>query len=504
MTNRDVETMVENDSPPWHIEDSTNLVIRNDINNSLKKKTFNHNDFEIDGANEGQLAAFNELKEIFIEFKKTRVPPKNIYSILGAAGSGKSWLISKIVEFLSKLGLRTRLTTPTHKALGVLKGMVNNIELGSGAVDTGTIHNFLNLKVDFGISDDTENDDHELNGKARLVLNTFNMCLDSTDVLFIDESSMVDDGLYNYTEAIIGDRAYIVIFVGDYFQLPPPGGGLSPIFYDNDKIKTIQLTETVRQKADSVIINKSNWLKYYIAEQKFPTNIMDLFAEDENEIKIFDSRKDPQEHNRFLEEYLKDDSNRIIGSYTNKMVDEYNTYVRNIVKNNPADRLIIGDILVTQSPYSRVDNIQTFNNGEEFEITGLQIKNEQFRGLNVYQGTYQKILEQTEIGKFVALHESSLDQYEELLLEYKNAATAERDRFKKKKHWREYFKMLNKFVQYKYIYASTIHKLQGSTYENTYFDSRDLLWFYKKNPDLVCRLVYVIITRPTKNLYILK
>jgi len=482
-----------------------NIISDNIISDNIyKRKSFNYNDFEIEGANNDQLKAFNELKNIFIDFKENGNAPKHIYSILGAAGSGKSWLISKMVEFLSKMGLKTRLTTPTHKTISVLKNMVSNIELGYGPVNTGTIYNFLNLKIDYGIDDNIENDDHQLNGVARLVVNTFNMCLDDTDVLFIDESSMIDNSLYNYIENIIGDRAQIIIFVGDYFQLTSPGGEMSPIYCNNTNIKTIQLTETVRQKAESVIINKSNWLKHYISTQQFPSNIMDLFMEDESEIKIFDTTKDQNEHNKFLETYFNDESNRIIGSYTNKMVDEYNTYVRNILKDNPKDKIIIGDILITQSPYSRVNGIQTFNNGEEFEVIDISIKEDGYKGLNIYNGKYKKCLDNTEVGKFVALHESSLDAYNDLLENSKLQATLENDRFKKKKYWREYFKLLNKFVQYKYIYASTIHKLQGSTYENTYFDSRDLLWFYKKNPDLVCRLVYVIITRPTKNLYILK
>jgi hypothetical protein len=74
----------------------------------------------------------------------------------------------------------------------------------------------------------------------------------------------------------------------------------------------------------------------------------------------------------------------------------------------------------------------------------------------------------------------------------------------KRKAWQDYFKLKGRYANVKYSFASTIHKLQGSTYNDMYFDMRDLEYFYSKDKDNVLRLIYVAITRASNCLYILK
>jgi len=62
----------------------------------------------------------------------------------------------------------------------------------------------------------------------------------------------------------------------------------------------------------------------------------------------------------------------------------------------------------------------------------------------------------------------------------------------KKKEWRNYYKFKEMYLDYRYHYASTLHKLQGSTYRDVHLDLQGLGMV---DFDTVKRLVYVGLTR---------
>lgn len=69
--------------------------------------------------------------------------------------------------------------------------------------------------------------------------------------------------------------------------------------------------------------------------------------------------------------------------------------------------------------------------------------------------------------------------------------------------WYKYFKLRDTFSDIQYVFASTIHKLQGSTYETAYIDLSSLIDNRNISKDLLFRLVYVAITRAKKCVKIL-
>ena len=60
----------------------------------------------------------------------------------------------------------------------------------------------------------------------------------------------------------------------------------------------------------------------------------------------------------------------------------------------------------------------------------------------------------------------------------------------------------------KFNYASTIHKLQGSTYETVFIDIRKMMNLYKysdkASPEFLYRLLYVAVTRASRDIVILR
>ena len=453
----------------------------------------------LDNGTNCQKIIYDELETVFAQVAIGHLPQIKVFSILGAAGVGKSWLTSQIVKMAVANRLRCFLSTPTHKAVRVLKEMIDDAGLGhSYRVDTGTIHSFLNLKVEHVFEDETNLNPE----KPKLIKNTHipPEGLKTCDILFLDEASMVDYSLYEMVMSELDQRFKILIFIGDYFQLPPVGGNLSPIFFEGERNKVFNLVETVRQKADSYIINRAGWLKHFISTQQFPNDILELFVT-QGEIEVFDSAV-PGEHQRFIDTYFNDkDHTKIIGTYTNKLVDDFNTAIRNIELNNPTEGVVEGERLVCQSPYEGADGNILFTSNQEFTVSDVSVKD---GGKLIYK--YYRITSE-DGDKANILHEDSKEQYRadlESFLQLAKAMQNNPDRKARSRAWSKYFGLMTKFMNVKSAYASTIHKLQGSTYENTYLDLRTVPQFYKRNPDLMCRLLYVGITRPSGNLYILK
>ena len=451
---------------------------------------------ELENGTNCQKIVYAEMIEVFKKISHYHVPPTKVYTIAGAAGVGKSWLTSMLVKKAIDLKVRCFLSTPTHKAVGVLREMLVDLKLEDNPkVNTGTIHNFLNLKLEHDFEDETN-----LNPTTpKLIKNIHNQCLITCDVLFVDEASMIDQNIYQIIREELGDRFKIVIFIGDYYQLPPVGSSISPIFTEHGDNKVMFLTETVRQKAGSYIINRTLWLKYYIDTQIFPPNILDLF-ETFGEVEVFDSR-DPVRHNEFVSLYFSDKENtKVVGTYTNDLVDMYNKYIRDTELNFPTDLVVEGERLIVQSPYENSNGDIVFTSNQEIEVDSIRIIDNTTSKYKLYRITT------TDGENASILHEDSFEAYsaevESLLQTAKAINTA--DKKNRGRAWSKYFDLMTRFLKVKSAYSSTIHKLQGSTYDNTYLDLRTIPKFYGRNPDLMCRLLYVGITRPRKNLYILK
>ena len=142
-----------------------------------------------------------------------------LLSISGAAGTGKSYLVSKITkQLLSKLklldfysdGCSICITAPTHKAVQVVQNMINQEQI---LVECKTIHSFLGLIQIY--DDETGEERYIVNYKA-----TQNQ--PHTSILIVDESSMLSKQLYNFIlNALEDGRVNTVLFVGDSYQLPP-------------------------------------------------------------------------------------------------------------------------------------------------------------------------------------------------------------------------------------------------------------------------------------------
>ncbi|MBC8214972.1 MAG: AAA family ATPase [Candidatus Marinimicrobia bacterium] len=142
------------------------------------------------------------------------------YLISGPAGAGKTFSIKKLVDEFQKDDLSVTLCAPTGKAARKMEEVCE--------MPASTIHRLLGY----------DGRGFNYHGGNKLI----------TDVLILDEVSMIDVWLFYHLMDAIDIENTKIIFAGDHNQLPPVGAG--NVLRDILKQKLIPytvLTEVVRQ-----------------------------------------------------------------------------------------------------------------------------------------------------------------------------------------------------------------------------------------------------------------
>lgn len=164
----------------------------------------------------------------------TEAAGNGLLIVTGGPGTGKTTIINTIIKFFESEGLDILLAAPTGRAA---KRMTETT-----GYEAKTIHRLLELSK---MMEDQEN-------KFNFERNELNPL--ETDVLIIDEMSMVDISLMHaLLKAVsVGTR---LILVGDVNQLPSvgPGNVLRDII-NSHSFNVVKLTKIFRQATDSDII----------------------------------------------------------------------------------------------------------------------------------------------------------------------------------------------------------------------------------------------------------
>ncbi len=411
----------------------------------------------------------------------------SMVALKGAAGTGKTFLIVELLRYFStgKNKINCTVTAPTNKATGVIAQMLHKSSI---RVKCKTIHSFLRIK---------KVRDYE-SGKEKFALDEKNKNKrESTFLLIVDESSMVNNELFSYIKDAIKDgRVDIVLFVGDPYQLPPVNGTKNII----SRLKNqFELKEVVRQAKDSYIIRVATKIRDMIENDEFVE--LDQFFSNlsEKELQIFHNEED------FLNDYCENErynfDKKIIASYTKKMVDKYNETLRKRywkeqgVEN--VDSFREGDWIRFKESYEHQGSVLYYN-GDEYKITSAEKSYHEKLAINFWKcNTLSNF-------PFYVVDTKDLDVYEANLQEIANMAKIATKGLNKKKLWKLFFEIKNFFAEIQYIYASTIHKLQGSTYEYVYIDLFSIINHSKNlNLEMIYRLIYVVITRASKDVKVL-
>jgi len=176
--------------------------------------------------NEKQTEAINIVKK-----------GKNLF-LTGAAGTGKSYTLKEIVNYLEINNINFGLTALTGCASVLINGQ--------------TIHSFLCL----GIS----NNLNEIKNNLLKFKGIYNKLI-KLDTLIIDEISMMDNVLFELIDNILkwiknNDKPFgnvQMILVGDFYQLPPINNNycFTSELWTKLNLNNIILTDIIRQKDDN-------------------------------------------------------------------------------------------------------------------------------------------------------------------------------------------------------------------------------------------------------------
>lgn len=165
--------------------------------------------------------------------------------ITGGAGVGKTTVLKEVINGFDRIGKSIMLCAPTGKAAQKMTE--------STGVSAATIHRLLKFNP----------------RDKQFEFNTDNPL--STDVIVIDESSMIDIYLMSHLLNAINDSTQVV-FIGDVNQLPSvQAGSILRDLIDSDKFQVSRLTKTFRQSGESSIISNAydiNNGEYNFIQQK--------------------------------------------------------------------------------------------------------------------------------------------------------------------------------------------------------------------------------------------
>lgn len=420
-------------------------------------------------------------------------------TVSGSAGCGKTTIIGIVVSYLIHKPYNFVLCAPTHKAKDILHRATE--------FEVITIHKLLSLKPNVEIE--------KFNAKdLKFIDKKVTEHMPYKGVIIIDESSMINDELYNLIIKRASEYQSKVIFIGDSAQLQPvKQDDKSKVFNSTDVSCNLTIIERQRQDnpltailADLRIKPKSDFINNYtdkggVIVTKSPRDFLMSFRDDFNISRLQDNPY----------------SSRVL-AFTNQRVKQFNNTIRsNLFKFT--DQYVIGDLLMAYDNYSDGDTLYMSNSSDYIvlEVEPIDVNLPNFVKLpgfrlelkslsNEYANTFSIDVISNDLPQYVYdTLAITLDNFREMALANKHHKTVANG------YWRKFYALdssihspkelsigprLIKKKALDYGYAHTVHKSQGATYDNIHVDMANILSC--RDISVLRQLQYVGMSR-TKN-----
>lgn len=446
----------------------------------------------------------NEIKEIVNESKEIkltyadltddqkRVHDKTISNIqngihttiTGGPGVGKTTLVKFLFETLKGMGMSgVLLTAPTHQAKNVLARATG--------VDAVTIHSALKISP---VTNEEIRTFEQVKGKKAVDLS-------EVRVFVVEEASMVGPDLFKILRRSLPEHV-VILGLGDIDQIRPvttDGTIVKSPFFDKEIFDVLVMDQIMRQSAGNPIITVSRSVRDGNPLKPLTKGELGVFQhEDATSLlrRYFGTVKsaDDLQENRMF-------------AYTNDNVDKLNSVIRkNLYKTQ--EPFMKDEVIVMQEPLVVELNVGgvkfteiILNNNEQVRIVDIIPRKESIRVkmcdrpldidylllkvISVEEGTETEIqVIPTLEGR--ARHQDFLSYVAGTYKRYKQQTGG-------RAPWDDFWKLKNKFQSTKPLPVCTYHKSQGSTFDNAFMYTRDVLAY--ADYDLCKELLYVGVTR---------
>ncbi len=441
-----------------------------------------------------QSEVINQLTE-FVENSSAN----SLFLLKGYAGTGKTTLVSSLINSLWSVGKKVVLLAPTGRAAKVLSVYSKKSAF--------TIHKKIYWM--------------RTNSQGNTYV-TLQENKHTNTIFVVDEASMIPDSsdkgfggrilLDDLIEYVYSGVMCKLILIGDTAQLPPVHLEISPALDENllgltyrKDVYSAELTQVVRQQSSSLVLENATQLRDKIKDNNFSTPSIKC----NNEVIRLDVGMDIQDA---LEDAYSQSGveGTVVICRSNKRANLYNQQIRARIRGQE-DELSTGDFLmVVRNNYFWLpegSKAGFIANGDMVEVMRIYEINElydcRFARISVRLVDYP---DEENLECIVLLDvltsESPAMTYEQYKKFYDEVAKDYTDIPKRAQRNKEiklnpYFNAL----QVKFAYAITCHKSQGGQWENVfveqgYFTSDMLSKEY-------FRWLYTALTRTTKKLHLI-
>lgn len=405
----------------------------------------------------------------------------------GYAGTGKTYLVSKIIDEFSRKKKRIALSAPTNKAVRVLKEKMEAFP-SSGSITYASIHKILGQRVierADGTYDCRPERDPEIS---------------SFDIVVIDEASMIDRALLD--SIVLHQGNALVLFVGDPAQLPPvqEESALSPVF--KLEIPRAVLTKIVRQAEGNAIIELSLSIREHIRRNDplQESHVLDIVRKTSSS-NISAMRETPDKLVSAVSEFQSKGLDVRILAYRNKTVEFYNRRIQSILYPGTTSPFVPGQKAIVQEErsLSEDDSSGRLMTSEEVLVEDcLSVDHPKFPHIRAWKTTLRRD-DKKKIQFFVPDNVHEWRKTWQDLFEQRKNLLASGQKVKAKNLEEMAWKIRKSFLELRPVYSMTLHKSQGSTFHSVYIDWNDILRIQSvRNNKEFMRAIYVAVTRPSE------
>ncbi|WP_370409228.1 ATP-dependent RecD-like DNA helicase [Tenacibaculum dicentrarchi] len=423
-----------------------------------------------------------------------------LFLLKGYAGTGKTTIISSVVNNLEKANKKAVLLAPTGRAAKVISGYSKKKAF--------TIHKkiYFSKKQGAGTMSFVKQPNKHIN--TIFIVDEASMISDAQQNSKMFENGSLLDDLISY---VYSGKNCKLVFIGDTAQLPPVKLTISPaldadkLSYSFDKnVVEIELDEVVRQQQNSGILANATDLRmliqYSTTDFQFDVKYPDIIRL-EDSYDIQDAITSAYDGNVGVE-----DTAFIVRS--NKRANQYNNQIRREIRGQE-NEISTGDyVMVVKNNYFWLKESSSAGfiaNGDICEVMRINSIKELY-GFK-FAEVEVRMIDYPDIPNFetVLLLDTLSSESPSLTYEQSNKLyEAVKEDFADQTKYKQFMEVKkNKYfnaLQVKFSYAMTCHKSQGGQWDTVFIEQP----YLPEGPSVeYLRWLYTAVTRAQNKLYLI-